>query len=81
MPEILVNYEIIDTLINTRRRLLGLSQSQTGAFDYEEGEEWICSVHISHILSRRCLIVYNKSYVLTNEEVIYLFRDLGGEWQ
>jgi hypothetical protein len=83
MSELLVNYEMVCELTKERNTLVGLSEEQLGCFKYElgfEGEKSYSSIHISHFTTGRYIIVYNKSYVLKPSEVIYLFKDIGGEW-
>lgn len=65
-----------------RYLFIGLSKEQNYAFDYgvyikDKLESY--SIHLSHILNSQNIIVYNKTHRLTNEEVLYLYKDLGGK--
>ena len=70
-------YEIIDKITGERFEFLGVSQEQKYSFDYKVSESFIKNVHISHI-NNDCLLVYDKRYVLTNDDVWYFYKDLGG---
>lgn len=70
-------YELVDTITGKRYEFMGLSKEQLYCFDYKITENLIKSVHISHI-NIDCIIVYDKKYTLTNSDVEYFYKDLGG---
>lgn len=76
------NYELVDLSDGLRYSLLGLSEEQKYAFDYGVSVGGCVvgySIHLSHILNGDNIIVYNKNYKLKNEDVEYLYKDLGGQ--
>ena len=84
MSEQLLNYEMVDKVNKTRNKLLGLSQEQLDAFEYEvevAGVKSGSSIHISHFILGTYIVVYNRKYILKLEEVVYLLNDLGGNWK
>ena len=82
MKEQLVNYHIFNIITKEKNVLLGLSEEQTDAFAFEfDGvEKSPSSIHLSHFILGAYKVVYNNSYVLKPEEVVYLFNDIGGNW-
>lgn len=83
MKEVLKGYEIVNTIIKERHKLLGISEEQLDSFEYQEkirGIKYSSTIHVSHFILGVYLIVYNKSYILKPEEVVYLLNDLGGNW-
>lgn len=83
MNEILVNYEMHCKLTNQRYNLIGLSEEQVGCFKYEDesvGEMYYNNIHVSHFIVGDYIVVYNREYILKSDEVVYLFKDIGGVW-
>lgn len=75
-------YELVDMSDGSRYLLLGLSTEQKYSFSYGikvKDKIYEYSIHMSHILNGSNIIVYNKNYKLNNEEVEYLYKDLGGQ--
>lgn len=70
-------YELVDLVLGKRYEFMGLSDRQKYCFSYKIAEGFFMDVHISHINSD-CAIVYDKKYQLTNDDVMYLYKDLGG---
>ena len=70
-------YEVVDTILGKRYELLGISNEQKHCFEYKISEGFTMRVHISHI-NVDTLIVYDKKYQLTNDDVDYFYKDLGG---
>lgn len=70
-------YEVVDTITGERFEFIGVSNEQKYSFDYRVTESFINSVHISHI-NKDMLIVYDKRYILTNDDAWYFYKDLGG---
>lgn len=81
MKETLINYHMSSTVLKDKFKVVGLSDEQLGAFFYESGKnKALMSIHISHFLVGDYKLVYNNSYILSNEEVIYLLKDIGGQY-
>lgn len=70
-------YELVDTITGKRYELLGISQEQRYCFEYKIKEGFNASVHMSH-LNVDCFIVYDKKYQLTNDDIDFFYKDLGG---
>lgn len=70
-------YELVDTITGKRYELMGISTEQNECFSYKVKEGFNQDVHLSHI-NVDCFIIYDKRYKLTNDDVLYFYKDLGG---
>lgn len=70
-------YELVDLVNGDRFELVGISLSQKDCFSYRINSSLIMDVHTSH-LNVDCAIVYDKKYRLTNDDIAYFYKDLGG---
>ena len=71
-------YELVDLINGGRYELMGISKDQLDCFEYKIAEGFFMNVHISHI-NVDCYIIYDKRYQLTNDDVLYFYKDLGGQ--
>lgn len=70
-------YELVDLISGERFELMGISKDQRYSFEYKIKDNFNKSVHISH-LNVDCAIIYDKKYRLTNDDIEYFYKDLGG---